>query len=377
MTQTQTVAQTVLERTVALAGVPAPSGAEAPRAEIVAGWWRRDGWDEVHIDATGNVWARVGGDRRVGGDGQVGGYKDGEAMVLCAHLDTVFPADLPHVVTVEGDRLLGPSVGDDSVGVAALSAVGGLIDPGRAAIWLLATVGEEGLGNLSGVRGALSSPPQAIGALIAVEGNYLGKVSHLGAGSVRWRVDVSGPGGHAWEQSSAPSAVHAAASMVSELAWLRVDGARTSVNVGRIGGGEAINARARQAWFELDLRADQAEALAGLEGSAAAAIDRFSIEGVSSRTQELGRRPAGGLDRAHPLVASAASQLEHAGITPTFPATSTDANAAHAAGIPAIAVGVTSGSGEHTPAEWIDIAPIARGVQILADTVTAYSAGAP
>jgi acetylornithine deacetylase/succinyl-diaminopimelate desuccinylase-like protein len=363
MTQAEAAAVMVLERTVALAEVPAPSGAEAARAEIVARWWRQDGWAEVHTDPTGNVWARV----------EAG---DGDSLVLCAHMDTVFPSDLPHVAKIEGDRLAGPSVGDDSVGVAALSAIGHLI--GRRCsrpIWLLATVGEEGLGNLAGIRGALGAPPQPVGAVIAVEGNYLGKVSHTAAGSLRWRVEVSGPGGHAWEQSSAPSSIHAVASMVAALSALDVAGARTSVNVGRIGGGEAINARARQAWFELDLRADQAEALNDLEASARTTIDGFITQGLSVRIEELGRRPAGGIDRVHPLVASAVAQLELAGIAPTFPATSTDANAAHAAGIPAIAVGITSGSGEHTPAEWIDIPPIARGLQILADSVVAYLAG--
>ena len=365
MTGAATGTPAVVERTIELAAVPAPTGAEVARAEIVNRWWRDDGWNDVHVDAAGNVWARICG-------GQ------GRAVVLCAHLDTVFPADLPHGARIEGDRLFGPSVGDDSVGVASLSAAGGLVGArSLRPIWLLASVGEEGLGNLAGIRAALAAPPQPVGALIAVEGNYLGKVSHTGAGSLRWMVQVDGPGGHAWEQSSAPSAVHAVASMVADLSELAVEGAQTSVNAGRMGGGEAINARARRAWFELDLRADRAEALIVLERSAHAAIDRSSVAGLSSQIEELGRRPAGGLDRHHPLVASAAGQLELAGIAPTFPASSTDANAAHAARIPAIAVGVTTGSGEHTPAEWIDIPPISQGVQVLAGTVLAAGTDAP
>ena len=258
----------------------------------------------MRTDVAGNVWARV----------QSG---DGEALVLCAHMDTVFGSDLPHGTKVEGDRLLGPSVGDDSVGVAALSAVGRAIgNRCSRPIWLLATVGEEGLGNLAGITAALDSPPLPVGAVIAIEGNYLGKVSHVGAGSLRWRVEVSGPGGHAWEQSSAPSAIHAVASMVSVLSSLDVAGARTSVNIGRIGGGEAINARAREAWFELDLRADRAEALVSLEASARAEVDRYLMPGLSVRIQEIGRRPAGGIERLHPLVASAVAQLELAGIAP-------------------------------------------------------------
>ena len=132
------LASRVLERTAEIAVVPAPTGGEAARAGLVASWWRDDGWEEVHVDDVGNVWALV---RR----------GKGGAVVLAAHLDTVFPADLPHLAHEEGGRLVGPGVGDDSVALAALSAVGTLLTGtmGRP-VWLLATVGEEGLGNLRG-----------------------------------------------------------------------------------------------------------------------------------------------------------------------------------------------------------------------------------
>lgn len=357
------VTRDVLARTVALAEIPAPTDGEGMRAALVASWWGEDGWREVHTDPTGNVWARARGG-------------DGPAVVLCAHLDTVFAADVPHGTRVDGDRLLGPGVGDDSVAVAALSEVARQLDttPG-VPVWLLATVGEEGLGDLKGVRGALAAPPVPVGALIAVEGNYLGRVSRVGVGSLRWRVTVRGPGGHAWEASSAPSAVHAMASMITELARVRVYGASTTINAGRAGGGEAINARARAAWFELDLRADDPHALDLLARKARTAIQLHAVDGIETELDELGRRPAGSLDAAHPLVLAAVAALERAGVTPAFVATSTDANAAHAASIPAIAVGITTGAGEHTPQEWIDIPPIADGVAALAATVSDFGRG--
>jgi acetylornithine deacetylase/succinyl-diaminopimelate desuccinylase-like protein len=348
---------TVLERTVAIAGIPAPSGAEGRRAELVRRWWTDDGWDRVDVDATGNVWGLV----RDGAGG---------AVILCAHLDTVFPGGVHHEVRSEDGRLFGPGVGDDAIAVAALSAVGALLAlvPGRP-VWLLATVGEEGLGNLRGIRGALDVFAQPIDAVIAVEGNYFGRVSATGVGSLRWRVTVDGPGGHAWEAADIPSAVHAVAAMVVDLAALRVHAARTAVNVGRIGGGEAINARARAAWFELDLRADDPSALEILEQDAKAAVDARQRDGLDVRIDEIGRRPAGGLDAHHPLVVAAAAALEDAGVAPVFVATSTDANAAHDRGIPAVAVGITTGGGEHTLREWVDTAPIADGLQALAATV--------
>lgn len=354
------LAEQVLERTKAIAAIPAPTGAEADRARVVAGWWRSDGWSDVRVDGAGNVWALA----RPG---------EGDAILLAAHLDTVFPADLPYTVREEEGRLLGPSVGDDSVALAALSAVGTLLSAQRGGpVWLIATTGEEGLGNLHGIAEALDGFIPTIGAVIAVEGNYLGRVSAVGVGSRRWRVSVSGPGGHAWEASEAPSAIHAAAGLIGDMASLDVAGAKVVVNVGLIGGGEAINARARACWFDLDLRADDPAALVALEDEARGLIETTATGGIEVSIDELGNRPAGRLAVGHPLMRAASVALEEAGIDPDLVATSTDANAAHARGIPAVALGITTGSGEHTPKEWIDIGPIADGLSILARTVMAF-----
>jgi tripeptide aminopeptidase len=347
----------VLRRTIELAEVPAPTGSEANRAAIVRSWWVADGLTDVHVDVTGNVWACA---RR----------GDGAAVILCAHIDTVFGPGLSHKTQRDGSRLCGPSVGDDCVGVAALSAATGLLAATGAPVWLLASVGEEGLGNLCGVSAALDAPPAPVGAFVAVEGNYLGRVSAIGVGSVRRRHTVTGPGGHAWEASDSPSAIHAAATLVSEITAIPATEG-TSVNVGRIGGGEGINVRAREAWFEVDLRADDASTLADLARDVEAIMATVD-EPLHVEPMVLGDRPAGRLDPAHPLVRAAGDALHEVGIAIQSVATSTDANAAHARGIPAIAIGITKGSGEHTPREWIDTALIPDGVRALARTVARY-----
>jgi acetylornithine deacetylase/succinyl-diaminopimelate desuccinylase-like protein len=316
-----------------------------------------DGHHDVGLDAVGNVWARA----RAG---------DGPVLLLCAHLDTVFAADVPHTVRMHDGALHGPSVGDDSVGVAALSAAASLLGEGSMPVWLLSTVGEEGLGNLRGAIFALEAPVAEVGAFVAVEGNYLGRVSTTGVGSSRRRVIVRGPGGHAWEAAGSPSAIHRAAELVVRIEAIpRPEG--TSVNVGRIGGGEGINMRAREAWFEVDLRADDPAALAALTGALEALLDAVE-EPLRAEQEALGDRPAGRLDPAHHLVRAAVDSLAAEQIEATSPSTSTDANAAHARGIPAIALGVTTGSGEHTPEEWIAVAPIERGLRALARTVQEY-----
>jgi len=351
------LADTVVTRTIEIAQVPAPTGAEAARAAVVRSWWEADGLHEVRTDATGNVWSQVRG-----GDGPI--------VLLCAHLDTVFGADVTHAVRVEGDRLVGPSVGDDSVGLASLAAAGASIGPRGVPVWLLATVGEEGFGNLRGVNAALDAPPAPIAAFVAVEGNYLGRVSTVGVGSVRRRVVVRGPGGHAWEAADTPSAVHAIALAIGSIASIpRAPG--TSVNVGRVGGGEGINVRASEAWFELDMRADDAGQLATLTQEVEERVRQID-PALTVDQAPLGDRPAGRLDPDHPLARAAGEALGEIGVSPISPATSTDANAAHARGVPAIAVGVTTGSGEHTETEWIETGPIEEGVRALARTVERF-----
>jgi tripeptide aminopeptidase len=351
----------VLARTAELARIPAPTGSEHDRAAAVRRWWEQDGW-RPHTDAAGNVWGQA-----------VGGA--GAGVLMCAHLDTVFPATVAHEVTSEPGRLTGPSVGDDSVGVASLSAVAGLLPPAAGGpVWLVATVAEEGTGNLAGIRHALDHAPAPVAAVIAIEGNYLGRVVITGVGSVRWRVRYHGPGGHAWERSQAPSAVHAAAAACSLLAGLAVAGARCSVNIGTIGGGEAINARAREAWFEVDLRADSAPALAGLVDQARAIVSAADGQ-LLVDVDELGSRPAGGVGESSPIVSAAVAAHQRAGVPVEFSAASTDANAAYAAGIPAVTLGVTTGQGEHTPAEWIETGPVAEGLTVLAETIRLFREG--
>ena len=353
------LAEAVIRRTIALAAIPAPTGAEKARADLVLRWWAEDGW-MPRTDTAGNVWAQVA-------DGP------GPGVLICAHLDTVFPEDLPHVVVAKPGRLCGPSVGDDSVGVAALSAVATLLaaPSNTGPVWLVATVGEEGTGNLAGIRHALAHPPAPVSAVIAVEGNYLGRVVITGVGSVRWRVRYAGPGGHAWERAEAPSAVHAAAGGAARLAALvgrATAGARCTVNVGLIGGGEAINARARDAWFDVDLRGDGSKALQRLEKRARGIVSVVP-PGISVEVEELGRRPAGSVAPASPIARAAVTALRRAGLPAEFSAASTDANAALDLGIPAVALGVTRGQGEHTPAEWIETDPVPAGLMALVDTI--------
>ena len=368
------LARLVIDRTIALSGVPAPPGHEQHRAKVVRDWWAADGLPGVAVDAAGNVRARLRA-----GDPQR------PVVLLCAHLDTVFGPDVPHAVVRHGGRLAGPGVGDNTVAVCALSALDALL-PGRLRypLWIVATTGEEGLGNLAGIRDLLDDPPGPVRAVIALEGNYLGRVNVTGVGSTRWRVTVTGPGGHAWEEAGQPSAVHEAARLVTALAGLarpapagpgpaqpgpaQPGPPKTAVNVGMIEGGESVNSRARRAEFLVDLRSGDPGALAALRAAARAMLEDPAVPlGIS--VHEIGERPAGQLDPDHPLATLAAGVLREAGIPPRLTAASTDANAAYPRGIPALTLGITTGGGTHTEQEWIDVDPVAAGLAALAATV--------
>ncbi|NOX29164.1 MAG: M20/M25/M40 family metallo-hydrolase [Actinobacteria bacterium] len=349
----------VIERTRHLASIPAPSFHEGDRAEVVHGWWASQ-FDEVILDDVGNVWAHAC-------------HGSGPALVIAAHMDTVFDTDISHTPERREDRLYGPSVGDDSVAVAALAAVAELLPADCANVWILATIGEEGLGNLAGITHALESPQTPIGAVIAVEGNWLGRVCVTAVGSIRYRVTLTGPGGHAWEASDVDSAIHAAARIIAVLDQNTLPSdARCSLNVGTISGGTAINARADRAVFDIDLRSDEASALADLDRSFRSVVE-LNRGQIDAKFDPLGNRPAGSIAPSHALPQAALDALADAGVESELTAASTDANAAHAAAIPAIAVGITRGAQEHTTNEWIDLPPIAIGLEVLARTVLNYT----
>ncbi len=370
-----TLADLVVDRTIALSTIPAPPRHEGPRAGTVLSWWRSGGLAGAATDAAGNVRAQL----RAGQPGRAGPRP---AVLVCAHLDTVFGPGIRHGAQRHGGRLAGPGVADNTVAVCALSALDALL-PGqlRHPVWIVATAGEEGLGNLAGVRALLADPPGPVGAFIALEGDYLGRVNVTGVGSVRWRVTVTGPGGHAWEDAGQPSAVHEAARLVTALAALaRLPGpdcaapggtgaGQATVNIGRIAGGESVNSRATHAEFLVDLRSGDATALRSLH-EAAREVLRGVTAPVETGVEVIGERPAGAIDPGHPLVTLAAGALREAGITPRLTAASTDANAAYPLQIPAVTLGITTGGGTHTEQEWIDTGPVATGLATLAATIT-------
>jgi tripeptide aminopeptidase len=326
----------------AFAAVPAPTGAESLRLE----WLERrlvESAGNRYRDAAGNlIWSFAAGPPR---------------LLVMAHVDTVFDADIELQFVRDGHWLSGPGIGDNATAVMAVLWTLERIDPPSGLV-VAFTVGEEGLGNLRGARQVCGdlAPTRAI----AVEGHNLDHVVVEHVGSVRARMTVSGPGGHSWCDRGTPSAVHA-------LAGLAVTLAGEGANVGQLSGGGAVNAIAAEAEMLVERRStDDAELAAFEQRLNAASVDRP----LRLNVEIVGRRGAGRIERDDPLVQHAMSIRRHLGLAEACGAGSTDANAAAALGIPAIGIGCADGSGMHTLHERIDLRSLELGCRQLQALIT-------
>jgi tripeptide aminopeptidase len=297
----------------------------------------------------------------------------GAPLVVAAHLDTVFAGVDEIRVRRDGAVLHGPGIGDNSLGLAGLLFLArrwaGAIGSGRPLV-LAATVGEEGLGNLRGARAVVRALEPS--ELIALEGGGLHRLVTRGVGSARVGIDVTAAGGHSWQDRGRPSAVHV---LVALLADVVARPGTDSVNVGEIAGGAGINVLAPEASATVELRDLDTARLDAAVDRLTAAARAAAGDGVSVSLDELGRRPGGGVPDDHPLVRDAVAALEEAGAgRPKLVASSTDANAALGAGIPAVTVGLAESASVHAPEERVDVSSLSAGLTALARLVARRTA---
>jgi tripeptide aminopeptidase len=368
--------EVTLARQAALSAIPAPTGAETERAARTAELFREVGLRDVVIDEVGNVHGWFRGDEGRGtGNGSA-------PVVLAAHLDTVFGPDVQVAVERRGDRLEGPGISDNARGLAALVAVAETLVQTRVStarpILCVATVGEEGSGDLRGVKYLLNGKNNAVGArdvlplhdtpiaFIALDGAGLERIVHRALGSRRYRVTVRGPGGHSWAAFGVANPANAVGRAIALLADLPVKSEpRTTCAVVRLGGGTGLNSIPQEAWVDLDLRSEDPKALAQLDVTVRAALDRAADDENRRRTtgsaalhvhvQLVGDRPSGVTPRTHPLVQVAVAANHALGRDAELASASTDANVAIALGIPAIALGAGGRAGDaHLTTEWYE-----------------------
>jgi acetylornithine deacetylase/succinyl-diaminopimelate desuccinylase-like protein len=348
-----------------ICAIPAPTFQEAERAAFVADQFRARNLAPLG-DPAGNVTAR-----RVGA-------QSGGTLLFAAHTDTVFPLGTDLTVRETSGRLHGPGIGDNSLAVAALLMLPRVLDEAhlrtRADLLLCANTGEEGLGDLRGIKQAMADYGSELGAVVAMEGLNLGRVTHQAVGSRRLRITVSGPGGHSWGAFGNPSAIHVLGEIIASIARLPVPREpKTTYNVGMIEGGVSVNTIAPQASLVLDLRSIDPVALETLVGQVDTIVRGAQRGDVRISSEVIGDRPAGRLASDAPLMLATLAALRELGIEPTLDASSTDANVPLALGIPAVCIGLTRGGHAHRLDEYIELAPIGRGMQQLVLLVAALA----
>jgi acetylornithine deacetylase/succinyl-diaminopimelate desuccinylase-like protein len=341
-----------------LCRVPAPTFLEAQRAEWMLAQLREIGW-EVNLDRAGNVLATLDA------------YASGPFVALTAHLDTVLAPRNKDEISVEADgRLRGPGVADNGAGLAALLAIARALkschplDEIRSGLLLVANVGEEGEGNLSGMRYLCQQGPLAadLGAFLVLDGANTDHITARALGSKRFEVAFTGPGGHSWSDFGAANPVHALSRAVALFSDTRLEGpARYSLNVGTVEGGASINAIPSAARAKVDLRSEDNDRLDELVELLNAAVaraqevenQRSTAGKVAARIREIGSRPAAALPEDAPILAYVRAVDAHLGIRSRLDCSSTDANIPLHLGIPAVSIGAGGqGGGAHTPQEW-------------------------
>ncbi len=325
------------------------------------------------MDECWNVYTRVKGQGRK------------PAIVVSAHLDTVFPPETDLSARRTADKIYGPGIGDNSLSLASLCGLYRLFTQNESHrqnktdlegdLWLVANAGEEGLGNLQGMKAVVNHFGSDPLAYIILEGMSLGHVYHRGLGVRRYRINVHTKGGHSWVDFGNKSAIHELAEVVVKLNRIPLSKEpRTSLNVGRITGGTSVNTIASDASCELDLRCENARALTTLIDHVLDLVkeaDQNSKKTVKVEAEVIGDRPAGEIPVDHPLVQTALDIYMANGIKAKLNIGSTDANEPLSRGLPAICVGLTTGGRSHSMEEYIDTKPVALGLGILVDLIQA------
>jgi tripeptide aminopeptidase len=348
----------IVREQIAVSEIAAPTGEENERAQWVADRFEALQLRDVRIDQAGNV------------IGRRPGRTDGPAVLVCAHLDTVFPRQTRVSVTRLGNRLAGPGIGDNGRGVAAMLALAKVLDGVTLAterpVDFIGTTGEEGAGDLRGAKHLFAHGGREAAAAVILDGAGDERIVHRALASRRYRLSFQGPGGHSWTAFGVPNAVHAAAFATARLARITLPTTpRTTLSVGRIGGGISVNSIPDRAWLEVDVRSASGALIARLdrevrEAATAAAMEENArrAPGAISLTygvEVIGERPGGETPVDHPLVLAAMEATRLIGRTPELAIASTDANIPISLGIPAVAIGAGGRGGDaHTPGEWFE-----------------------
>ncbi len=360
-----TEAQTIKDQ-IEICEIPAPTFHEERRAAWFKDRFIKLGLKNVRIDKVGNVL------------GERPGKGSGAALVLAAHLDTVFPIETNVKTKREGSIIRGPGIGDDCRGLAVILAVAQALNVAKietdGTIIFVANVGEEGLGDLRGVRHLFNEELKGRAThFISVDGVGL-DVTNTAVGVVRYRATFTGPGGHSYGAFGLPSPIHAMGRAIEKISRFDVPSQpKTTFNVGKIEGGTSVNSIAHTAWMEVDMRSVSAEELGKLEAGFKQAVQTAVDEENQARPNKspiavelkiVSQRPAGVQPADSPIVQTALAAGTALGVKPRLTSGSTDSNIPISLKIPAITIdGGGDGKGAHSLDEYFDTTDSHLGTQ--------------
>lgn len=343
---------------IELTEIPAPPFKESIRAQRFKQMLEAAGADKVWLDSLGNVLAM----RK--------GKKGGRTVVVDAHLDTVFPEETDVKVKIKGDTLFAPGISDDTRGLIALLTVLRALEKANIEtsddVIFLASLGEEGLGDLRGVKYVLEKSKLKIDSWISIDGTEIEYIVNGGLGVVRYKVTYKGPGGHSWGAFGLGNPHHAMAKGINyfsdEATRFTSSGIKTSFNVGRTGGGTSVNSIPFESWAEVDMRSESPRQLHKIDSIFKASfkkgLDDYnrSIKKGPALTltiDQIGFRPSGETSSNTPLIQRCLAAARYLGTTPTLGIVSTNANIPISKGIPAVTIGAGGKSkNEHSLGEW-------------------------
>lgn len=355
---------------IELTEIPAPPFGEEKRAARFAEMLREAGLTDVTIDEVGNA---IG--RRPGTVGD-------RVVAYAAHLDTVFPIETDVTVRFDDERMYAPGIGDNTRGlVTVLGVLRAMQHAGiesEADIWFIGNVGEEGLGDLRGVKHLFRDGAPKIDTFIAVDGGESDRIVFGGVGSHRYRVTFRGPGGHSWGAYGLANPHHALGRAIrifdENAPSVTGTGEKTSHNVGRIGGGTSVNSIPFESWMEIDMRSGSQDKLDDIDAVLVAAVEQALREENDGRldgpeltvdVERVGTRPAAQQPLTNAIVQRAMAATLAFGIEPSLRISSTDSNLPISKGVPAVTMsrgGVSEGA--HSPDEWWQNVDGHVGIQI-------------
>lgn len=351
-------ADQLLAEAVTIAEIPAPTFAEAERSAHIAKRFREIGLQDVTVDEIYNV------------TGRRPGPAGAPRVMVVAHMDTVHPIETDVKVRIEGDIAHGRGLRDNSTALSHVISMVPVMDEAGLELpcdlIVASSVGEEGIGDLRGVKKLMETWKGKLDAVLVVDG-ALGTVCWGGVGSRRLKVTYTTEGGHSFLEFGKPSALHGLATACARFAAIEVPAEpKTTLNVGTFQGGSSVNTIASEATAMIDMRSLDDKSLETLFNKAMAIFEGTAKEmNCTAKIDLVGNRPGGQLPQDHPMVRHCADSLQAMGIAPRLLAASSDANIPLSQGMTAVCIGLARGGGVHTLKEYLEVSSLVPGLQTL------------